>query len=346
MTVENKIPSITNLIKKTDYDTKITEIEIKLVDDYITTPDFNKLATNVFNARLAQANIVTKTDFDAKLSSLNRKIIKNKLDHLLVQNELNKRKTFDSGYFMGKSHFEEDGVQTSLVFQPLKKYLNIITSGNKKCISSWQSKGLSDETIKPPVANNYKLNPKVSYYGARARLEFRGSCLKQDKSTFSHGKIVNIYIVYELDKLYNKTHPTLVNCLFGAVSITKNGDIYKNRYSGYGIGFDRTSIYSFGDGFGRNVIIFGVDMSSSVNVDNKKKDILVLGKGQTQGLGEHSLTAEKTYSVNPTNHRVKYCLSLHYNGVNSYVFVNGTEIIKFKAKDSNIAANPLCLGNI
>ena len=92
MTVENKIPSITNLIKKTDCDTKITEIEIKLVDDYITTPDFNKLATNVFNAKLAQANIVTKTDFDAKLSSLNRKIIKNKLDHLLVQNELNKQK--------------------------------------------------------------------------------------------------------------------------------------------------------------------------------------------------------------------------------------------------------------
>ena len=84
----------------------------------------------------------------------------------------------------------------------------------------------------------------------------RGSCLRQDKSTFNHGKIVNIYVVYELDKLCNKTHPTLVNCLFGAVSITKNVDIDKNRYYGYGIGFDRTSIYSVGSGFGRNVIIF------------------------------------------------------------------------------------------
>ena len=87
-------------------------------------------------------------------------------------------------------------------------------------------------------------------------------------------------------------------------------------------------------------------MSSSVHVDNKGKDILILGKGPTPGLGEHSLTVEKMYSVNLTDHRVKYCLSLHYNDANSYVFVNGTEVIKSKAKDSKTAATPLCLGNI
>ena len=70
-----------------------------------------------------------------------------------------------------------------------------------------------------------------------------GSYLKQDKSTFNHGKIRNIYIDYEIDKIYTKSHPTLVNCLFGAVSITKNADIDKSKYSGYGIGFDRTGIY-------------------------------------------------------------------------------------------------------
>ena len=86
-------------------------------------------------------------------------------------------------------------------------------------------------------------------------------------------------------------------------------------------------------------------MSSSVNVNNKGKDILILGKGPAQGLGEHSLTAEKMYLVNPTDNRKKYCLSLHYNCANSYLFVNGTEIIKFKAKDSEIVATPLCLGN-
>ena len=93
--------------------------------------------------------------------------------------------------------------------------------------------------------------------------------------------------------------PTLKN-LFGAVALTKNADIDKYGYSGYGIGFDRRSSFSFpGGGFGQNVLIFGADMSSSIHVDNKKKDILVLGKGPTQGL-EITLTAEKMYSINFT----------------------------------------------
>ena len=95
-------------------------------------------------------------------------------------------------------------------------------------------------------------------------------------------KIVNIYIVYELDKLYSKTTPTLVNCLFGAVSLTKSAHIDKYKYSGYGIGFDRGEGYLLHSGrFGRNITIFGVDMTSSVHVDNKGKDILILGKGPT-----------------------------------------------------------------
>ena len=89
-----------------------------------------------------------------------------------------------------------------------------------------------------------------------------------------------------MEKTYVNTSPTLVNCLLGAISITKNADIDKNKFSGYGIGFDRGTIYSVDNGFGRNVIIFGVDMSSYEHIDNKKKDILVLGKGPSQGL-EH-----------------------------------------------------------
>ena len=86
-------------------------------------------------------------------------------------------------------------------------------------------------------------------------------------------------------------------------------------------------------------------MSFSAHIDNKEKDILVLGIGPTQGL-EHTLTAEKIYSINFTVTKKKFCLSLHYNGANSYLFVNATEIYKFKAKDSEIVASPLCLGNI
>ena len=130
------------------------------------------------------------------------------------------------------------------------------------------------------------------------------------------------------------------NCLFGAVTLTKNANIDKYGYSGYGIIFDRRSSFSFsGAGFGQNVLIFGVDMNFSTHIDNKKKDILVLGKGPKQGL-KHTLTAEKMYSINFTVTKKRFCLSLLYNGGNSYLFVNGTDIYKFKAKDSEIVATP------
>ena len=139
---------------------------------------------------------------------------------------------------------------------------------------------------------------------------------------------------------------TLKNCLFGAANLTKNADIDKQGYSGYGIGFDRSGSFLFPGGeFGQNVIIVGADMSFSADIDNKKKDILVLGIGPTQDL-EHTLTAEKMYLINFTVTKKKFCLSLHYNGANNYLFLNSTEIYKFKAKNSEIVATPLCLGNI
>ena len=118
--VENKIPDVSNLIKKTDYNTKITEIENKLTDHnhdkYITIPEFNTLAADVFNARLARANLVTKTIFDNTVSSLDSKIAVNKTKNVSIENEFKKLKTFDLSYFRSKSHFEKDGTQNYLVF--------------------------------------------------------------------------------------------------------------------------------------------------------------------------------------------------------------------------------------
>ena len=143
--------------------------------------------------------------------------------------------------------------------------------------------------------------------------------------------------------LNNDADFTLENCLFGEVKLTKNADVDKYKYFGYGIGFDGKRVFSHPTGsFGNNTIIFGVDMSSSVHIDNKKTYILILGKG----LGEHSLTAEKLYSINFSATKRRFCLSLHYNAASSYLLVNGVEIIKFKAKDSEIFPNLLCLGNI
>ena len=205
---------------------------------------------------------------------------------------------------------------------------------------------MSDDRIKPPSTSINILNSLLSKTGTKIRVEFKGSCLKEDKISFNHGKVVNIYIVYEINKNFNiSSYPTLENCLFGAVKLTKHPDIDQYKYSGSGIRFDRKGFFLLGNEIGKNVIIFGVDMSSSTKIDNRKKDILILGKGPTQGL-EHTLTAEKLYSINFTKENTKFCLSLHYNGANSYLFVNGTEIIKFKAKDSEIVAYLLCLGNI
>ena len=97
---------------------------------------------------------------------------------------------------------------------------------------------MSDENI-TFVTPDYSLNPKLSYFGNNIRVEFDGSCLKQAKITYNLRKIDNC-IVYEVNQTYDiSSYPTLENCLFGAVSLTKNGDIDKYKYSGYVIGFDR-----------------------------------------------------------------------------------------------------------
>ena len=152
----------------------------------------------------------------------------------------------------------------------------------------------------------------LNYYGTKIRVKFTGSCLKQSQISNTHGKVVNIYIVYELGASSSHVNdPTLKIFLFGAVTITKNANIDKHGYSGYGIGFHRGSIFSFpGTGCGQSVLIFRVDMSFSSHINNKKKDILILGKGLTQGL-ENTLTAEEMYSINFTVTKNKFCLSLH-----------------------------------
>ena len=117
--VENKIPDVISLVTKTDYNTKISDIEKKITDhdhdEYTTTSEINKLTTENFKAKLAQSNLVTKTDFEAKLTSLNKKISSNKsfAKHLLVENELKKLKKFNLSYFKGKDN---------LVFNRMYKY--------------------------------------------------------------------------------------------------------------------------------------------------------------------------------------------------------------------------------
>ena len=178
----------------------MSDIEKKIIDHnhdkYITTPEFNTMEADVFNARLAaQTDLIRKPEFDFKLKDISDRVTKNKTKHLLVENELKKPQKFDAAYFRGKSHFEEDGTQNYLVFQPMYRYFRRIigvSSGNY--IHFWKSIGLSDERINSNTASNHRVTPELSYYGTKIRVEFNGSCLKQDKVTYNHGKIVNIYI--------------------------------------------------------------------------------------------------------------------------------------------------------
>ena len=145
-------------------------------------------------------------------------------------------------------------------------------------ILSWKSKRLSAETIKPPAtSDNSKFFKTTSFKHSKHLHCLWASCIGS-----------------------NNSDPTLKDCLFGAATLTKNADIDKYGYSGYGIGFDRRSSFSFpGGGFGQNVLMFGADVSFSTHMDNKKKDKSVLRNRPRQGL-EHTLTAEKMYSINFT----------------------------------------------
>ena len=159
------------------------------------------------------------------------------------------------------------------------KYFKTFIENNSAFIFSWESKGLSNEKIGSTKTSNYNLAPRLVYDNARIELNFSGDLLKRDKVTYNHGPIINIYVGYRFTPGINNSGVTLENCLFGVVKLTKTTDIDKYKYSGYGIGFDsRGAFLHPSGGFGKNVIIFGADMSSSVHANNKTRSILVLGK--------------------------------------------------------------------
>ena len=206
---------------------------------------------------------MTKAIFDNTVSSLDSTITENETKNKSIESEFKKLKTLDLIYFIGKSYSEEDDAQNYLIFQPIRRYFQKI---NTKYISSGKSKGLSDKAITLYATSDNSLTPLIDHYGIKERLKLNRSCLKQsNKFTYDYGHKVNVYILYELSaSSSNNSNPLLKNCLLGAVTLTKNSDIEKYGYSGYGIGFDRRSGFSFpGGAFGQNALIFGVDMSSS-----------------------------------------------------------------------------------
>ena len=189
----------------------------------------------------------------------------------------------------------------------------------------------------------------------RMNVYLSGNHFQQSKVIIPNNyNVINIYCVYKLDPIASSrdTTFTIQNALFGAMQITKNAtDNAKNNYKGYGIRFDERS--QFGHTItedscahttnGRNVLIFGADMSFSVHKTNRENHIYVMGDGFTQGIHDTTLYVEKNYWRNFTDPGKKYVLSLHYNGDDSYLFVNGRQEVKFKAKDDQVISEKLCL---
>ena len=213
--VENKVPDTNNLAKKTT----LTSIENKI-------PDASNLATKA--ALTTVENKITDIRGLVKKSDYNTKITE-------VENNIKKLGAYNSSYYSGKKYFdEEDGKQNYLVFLPKRKYFKLNSVAFIiDCVLSWQSKGLSNESIKPPATSNNSLNPKLNYYSTKTRVQFIGSCLKHSSPIFTHKKVVNIYVVYELAASSSHINDsTIKNCLFGAVTLTKHAHIEKYKYSG------------------------------------------------------------------------------------------------------------------
>ena len=185
-----------------------------------------------------------------------------------------------------------------------------------------------------------------------------GNRFQQNSKIFPNiNNAINIYCVYKLDPIASTrdTSYTIQNALFGAVQITKTATDYdKNNYKGYGICFDERSQFSHtitenGRAHttnGRNVLIFGADMSFSTLATNRANHIYLMGDGLTQGINDTTLYVEKNYWRNFTDPCKKIVLSLHYNDNDSYLFVNGRQELKFKCKTDQLIKEKICLGNL
>ena len=213
-------------------------------------------------------------------------------------------------------------------------------------------KGIENTKKEMPILKNYE---RMYVYLSGNHFQ-KNNVLTSNNDHVINKNVANIYIVYKLDPIASSrdTTFTIQNALIGAMQITKNADNSKNNYKGYGICFDERS--EFGHtitegGFthtrdARNVLIFGADMSFSVHVTNRAKNIYVMGTGLTQGIHDTTLYAEKNFYRNFTDFGKKFMLSLHYNGDDSYLFVNGWQELKFKCKTDQLVKEKLCIGKL
>ena len=214
----------------------------------------------------------------------------------------------------------------------VNRYFNYLGNSNMNAVGDSKS-------VLPELKNDGRMHVSLS-----------SNHFQQNKVIIlNNNNVINIYCVYKIDPIASTRDDTFTiqNALFGPVEITKNADTSKYNYKGYGICFDAGRTFSKGNiNNGRTVLIFGVHESSLVHANNKANNIYVIADLFLQGINDTALYAEKVYSQNFTQPSKKFVLSLHYNGDDSYLFVNGKQELKFKCKTENLFKEKLCIGNL
>ena len=213
--------------------------------------------------------------------------------------------------------------------------------------------GIKDTKNETPILKN---DERMYVYLIGSHFQ-QNNILTSNNDHVINTNVINIYCAYKVDPIASSRDNcfTIQNALFGTMQITKNAtDNSKNNYKGYGICFDERS--EFGHtitegGFthttdARNGLIFGADMTFSVQANNRANHIYLMGIGLTQGINDTTIYAEKNFYRNFTDFGKKFMLSLHYNGDDSYLFVNGRQELKFKVKTDQLVKEKLCIGNL
>ena len=347
VTKANTIRSnLTDYAKKADVATDITTIK----NDYVT------------NASLtSQLNDLKSQHIATEVTGIDNKTKKNTSDILALENKLKQKEatinenerghSFNRGFFFCKD-------QTYLTYKcKMGSFGFCLTS---KDISEWKLTGIynysSDSNMN--AFANAKSNLHNIKNDGRMHVHLSGNHFQQNTIIIpNNGSVINIYCVYKLDSIASSrdTSFTIEDALFGAMQITKNAtDNSKNNYKGYGICFDEGS--QFGHTMieggcthitnGRNVLIFGADMNFSIHATNRANHICLMGDGLMQGINDTMIYAEKKYFRNFTEPTVKFVLSVHYNGNDSSLFVNGRQELKFKCKTDQLRKEKLCIGNL
>ena len=373
-----KKTSLTNYMLTSDFNSKSTELENKIKDadiiaksavtktnsiksdlnDYVKKTDVANDIITIKNDYVSNASLTSRLNdlkrqhIATEVKTIDDKTKKNSSDILGLESRLKQKEDIvdeeqrENASTSGRDYYHD---KMYLLYE-CKAFSFKYTSGR---INLWKSTGLNnysrDSDMHAVSVAIASLSSLIDNGRMSVRLE--GAYFKQIRLLSpNNDNIVNIYIVYLIDPTSNprNTHYTVKNGLFGGVKITKNAtDTSKHKYEGYGICFDEGGMFSMGNiNNSRNVLIFGVHENSVIHSNNKANNIFIMDNGFVQGINDTTLYAETIYSQNFTAVNKKFVLSLHYNGDDSYLFVNGKQELKFKAKDDQIVKEILCLGNI